>query len=186
MNIKNLSVQQKKILRISGIVLFSLFLFIFLIFVPQRKKLADIKNKLARAEAKIAQISALTKNQDLGTAMKLLNQQFIDASARLPQQEESALSFLADNARKHKIEVKNISLGEGAFIKNKIPMGGLEIIPVNMSLQCDYRSLGEFLNVLDSDKSILVKVKKLEIRSKAAGDPQLDINLQLAAYLLRK
>jgi len=185
MNIINLTIQQRKILYIAGIILISLFLFSFLIFIPQRRKLADIKNKLRLAEAKIAQISALTKGQDLGLAVRQLNQQFIAASKRLPQQ-EAALSFLAENARRHKIGVKNISLGEGVFIKNKVSPGDLEIIPVNMSLSGDYRSLGEFLQVLDSDQSILVKIKKLEIRSKAIGDPQLEINLQLSAYLSRK
>ncbi len=186
MNIKNLSVQQKKILYIAGIILLSLFLFSFLIFIPQRKKLADIKNKLQAAEAKIAEITSLTKNQDLGAAMKVLNQQFIDTSARLPPQEEMVLSFLAENSRKFKIEVKNISLAKGALLKDKVAAGNLEIMPVNMSLESDYRALGEFLNVLGSDKSILLRVKRLEIRSKGAGNPQLEINLQLLAYLLRK
>lgn len=186
MNIKNLSVQQKKILYIAGIILFSLFLFCFFIFIPLQKKLANIKNKLRTAEAKIAEISALTKNQDLGAAVKAFNQQFLDMSARLPQQEEAVLSFLAENARKLKVEVKNISLGEGIFVKDKVPVGNLEVIPVNMSLGGDYRSLGEFLSILDSDKSILVKLKKLEIKSKGPGNPQLDIDLQLSAYLLRK
>lgn len=186
MNIKNLSAQQRKILYIAGIALLAFLLFSFLIFIPQRKKLAEIKNKLRAAEAKIAEISALTENQDLGAAVKQLNQQFIAMSARLPGQEETVLSFLAENARKLKIEVKNISLAEGALIKDKIPMGNLEIIPVNMSLRSDYRALGEFLNILDSDKSILVKVEKLDIRSAAAQNPQLEISLRLSAYLLRK
>lgn len=169
----------------AGVLIFILFFWIF-IYAPANRKLSRIKQKLAYTENQIADIAGIAQGRDLSEAMAKLNKDLIRSASRLPLRRETVTNYLSDNAARFNIDVKNMVLAQNRAITGKIP--GLEIdeTPITMTLTADYRSLGDFLNSLTNDESMLIILKKLEIQGAGEGRTKLDITLKVNAYLAKE
>ncbi len=183
---KQLTKQQQKIIYIaSGALVFILLFWIF-VYAPASKKLNQIKQKLNYTEDQIAQINRMAQGRELSDVVAKLNKDLGRLASKLPLRPETVMNYISDNARRFNIEVKNIVLAEKKVLKDKI--AGLEIdeIPVAMVLTGDFRSLGDFLNSLTHDDSILIILKSLNVSGTGEGRSKLDINLKVNVYLGRE
>lgn len=180
---KNLTREQKKIIYITGVVIIFLILFFIFVYSPQKRKLSDIKNKLSYAESEIAEINRITQGKPLEQAVRGLNLQLKDLTARLPFRGGDVVKSLSDAARQFKIEVKNIAFAAEQKFSGKIPGYTIKELPISMKLSCEYRNLGEYLHQLRTDFPVFIRVKQLAIEGSGEGVPELVVSLQISAYL---
>ncbi|MCX5713127.1 MAG: hypothetical protein NTY47_08770 [Candidatus Omnitrophica bacterium] len=145
-----------------------------------------LRQALTYAEDQIADINKMTQGKDLSEAVTKFNKDLARAAAKLPLRQEVVLNYLSDNARRFNIDVKNMVLADKQIVKDIIP--GLEIdeIPVSMTLTGDFRSLGDYLNLLTNDESVLTILKKIDIIGGGEGRTKLDISLKVSAYLAKE
>ena len=181
---RKLSREQEKIIYIAGVVIVFLILFFIFVYSPQERKLSDIKKKLNYAESEIAEINRITQGKPLELAVSDLNLQLKNLTGRLPFRSEDVVKNLSDAAREFKVEVKNIAFAAEQKSSGKIPGYTVKELPISMKLSCEYRNIGEYLHKLRTDFPILVRVKQLLIEGSGEGSPQLDVSLQISAYLL--
>lgn len=181
--IKNLSKAQRKIIYISAVVLISLLIFWIFVYGPQSRKFAKIKLKLTQAENQIAEILRLTAGKDLVVAVTELRTNLTKVTAELPAEDEDVIYNLSENAKKLKIEVRNMAPSGRRLLANKIPNYDIEELPISMNLVCEYRVLGEYLNILRNSFPVLIRVRQLDIKGKGEGRTDLDVTLQVSAYL---
>ncbi len=183
---KRLTKQQQQIIYIAAGALVFIMLFWVFIYAPASRKLSQIKQKLIFTEKQIADITSITQGRELSEVMTKFNKDLSKLAAKLPMRQEAAMNYLSDIARKCNIDVKNMVLAGKQVIKDKIP--GLEIdeIPISMTLSGDFRSLGDFLNLLTNDESVLTILKKIDVAGSGEGRTKLDINLRVSAYLAKE
>lgn len=184
--IKNLSREQKKIIYISAVGLVFLFSFLVFVYGPQSRKFAAIKRELSQTENQIKEIMSIVGGRDLPQAVRDLKTRLTNTASKLPSKEDVVISNLSENAKKLNLEVKNIIPANKQLLGNRITGYIIEELPISLSLVGDYRALGEYLNILRNNSPILIRVRQLEIKGKGEGRSDLDIALQISAYLSRE
>lgn len=175
--------EQKKILYVSVVVLLFFVLFWSFIYRPQSGKFLALKQELKEAENKIALILDLTNGEELTVAVKKLRTNLDKAFSQFPKGEEDVIRNLSDEANRLKIKVKNITASGTKMLDVSVQGRNLEELSISMNLSCEYRQIGEYLNILLNKFPILVKVNKLDIKGAGEGKPDLDVDLKLVAYL---
>ena len=179
---KKLSKEQQKIIYISlGSIVF-LLLFLFLVYLPQSRKLSLIKQSLSSTERQIVEITNITQGRDLFEVVSKLTKDLNVMALKLPIRQEVVMNYLSDNARKYGVDVKNIVLGEKRPIDDKIPGYSIAVMPISMVVVADFRSLGNYLNSLTNDYSLLIVLERVEIKGDGQGRTNLDANLKINAY----
>lgn len=181
--IDRLTKEQRKIIYISLAALTFLILFWFFIYAPQSKKFNQIKASLAQTDAQINEISGLMAGKDMATAIKELRSKYETIKSRLPDQDEDAVGKIIDEAKKLRIEIKNITPASRIPLGDKVPGFYLEELPISLNFSCDYRMLGEYLNNLRNNSPLLIRIRRVNIKGKGEGVGNLDINLEISAYL---
>lgn len=181
---RKLSAEQKKIIYIAAIVAVSLALFLAFIYSPQKKKLSGIRSSLSAAEGEIAEINRITHGKPLEQAVSGLSLQRKALFARLPLRVEDVVKSLSEAAREHRVELRNTSFAEEKRIPGKVPGYTVRELPISMKLSSEYRGLGEYLQKMLSGFPVLVRIKQLTLRGQGEGQPQLEAELNISAYLL--
>jgi len=176
---------QKKIIGTSIVVLFFLIFIGVFIYLPQSKKVASIKDELVSAEAQIAEIISITEGKDLAEAVKGFRINLNDLKKQLPARDEAVIDALTTTARDLNIEVQNISFSGKQPSERQVAGLEIEEMPISMHLVCEYRNLGQYLNLLRSDFPILIRVQKLDISGQEGAPNLADISLEVKAYLSR-
>ena len=181
---KKFSQEQKKIIYITSVVLGFLFLAWIFIYLPQSRRLISIQKKLIATEDEISQINKITQGKTLEEAVKSLNLELNQAIANLPSRQEDVIGILSDEARKLKIDVRVMDPADNPQATTANVAGfTITELPIVMQLVCDYRTIGEYLNILDQKLPLLIKIRQLNISGGEAGNSNLDINLEISVYL---
>lgn len=181
--IKKLTKEQKKIIYISLVVLTFFFSFWIFVYGPQTRKFTSIKEELTQTEARTAEILSIAKGRDLAQAIRDLKINFIEVMGRFPGGEEMVIYNLSETAKKLKIEVKNIVPSTKQLLENKITGYDIEELPISLNLVSEFRSLGEYLNILRNNFPVLIRVRDLDIKGNGEGRALLEVALQISAYL---
>ena len=173
---------QKKIIIISlgGLLLFLLAW--FFIYSPQNKMVNSIEHKLASTEANIAEIISITEGRDLGETVRDLRSKLNSLNNQLPKRDEVIVAALTEVARDLDIKINNISFSNRDSIDRQVSGFKIEKIPITMRLICEYRNLGQFLNLLRADFPILIKVERLNISAEEGKPNLLNSVLEVIAY----
>lgn len=179
----HLTKEQQKIIYVSLVVFAFFACFWIFIYGPQSRRLAALKADLAQTEGQIAEISRLASGGDLVEAVKALKISLNDATSQIPGEDEVVIQNLLAVAKNLRIEVNNISPAGIKPVEGGVAGYNISELPISMRLSCDYRTLGEYLYMLRKDFPVLVKLRQLEIRGSGEGQINLEINLQLSAYL---
>ena len=179
----HLTKEQQKIIYISFVVFVFFICFWVFIHGPQSRKLNRLKADLARTEIQIAEISRLASGGDLAEAVRSLKMSLDNAMGQLPSQDEVVIKNLLEGAKKLRIEVNNVSPAGVRPIEGGAFGFSISELPISLRLSCDYRTLGEYLHSLRNDFPVLVKLRQLDIRGRGEGQMNLEINLQVSAYL---
>jgi len=183
---KKLTKEQIKIIYISAVVLVFLIIFWIFVYRPQTRELTSIKQELIQAEAQIAEINRLIGDKELTQAAKELNMDFNKIASQLPSGEEDVIDVLSDKARSLSIEVKNITPSGRQVLEDKIAGYNIEELSVSMKIVCEYKVLGEYLNNLRNNLPVLVRVRQINIKGKGEGRPNLEVALEISAYLSKR
>lgn len=184
--IKDLSREQKKIIYISAVGLVFLFSFWVFVYGPQSRKFAAIKKELNQAENQIKEIMNIAGGRDLPQAARDLKTDLIKISAKLPSKQEVVISNLSESAKRLNLEVKNIIPANKQPLADTISGYTIEEFPISLNLVGDYQALGEYLNILRNSSPVLIRVRQLEIKGKGEGRSDLDIALQIYAYMSKE
>ncbi|MFH1354973.1 MAG: hypothetical protein ABIH19_02360 [Candidatus Omnitrophota bacterium] len=178
--------EQKKILYIAaGIFVFLVCFWVF-VYAPQSRKLALVKAELKSVETQIKEINALIQGRELAEAAEDFNRQFAKVSNFLVSQDQDVISYLSEQARESKIEVSNITPGGRKPLNRQVVGYDIEELPISMNLFCEYKQLGEFLDLLRRSYLVLVSLRELNIKGRGEGRYFLDVGLKLSAYLAKQ
>lgn len=184
--LKKLTKEQKKIIGFFLIAVLFLFLFWLLVYNPQKIKSQEIEKDLAWTENQIDEIHRLVEGKDLTEAVSELKLNFLNLANMLPSQDQTVIANLLEAAKKLGVEVKNISPSAKQEIQTNLPGYIVEELPISLKLVTEYKSLGEYINLLRSNFLVLIKINKLDIKGNGEGKYLLDAELKLSAYLSRK
>ncbi|MCM8789999.1 MAG: type 4a pilus biogenesis protein PilO [Candidatus Omnitrophica bacterium] len=177
---------QKKII-ITAVVIFLVLQLIYLFICrPQSRRFAKVKAELNQVEAKTAEILKIASGKDLSAAVKDLKINFLQASNKLPAQEETVIHSLLDSAKKLKIDVKNVTPLGRIAVTGSISGYIVEGLPIKLHLSCEYRQLGEFLALLRNNFPVLVELKNISIKGRGEGKVGLNAYLEIQAYLSKE
>lgn len=186
MNYESLTREQKKIIYL-GAITFAFILFFWLgIYAPQARRFASIKKKLVEAEGQIAGIKGLAEGRDFALAISGLRARLTNASKALPSEDTVVIYGLSEAARKLNIQVKSITPSAKRLLEGRITGYDVEELPLSMSMVCEYRTLGEYLNILRNNFPVLIRVRQMDIQNRGEGQAGLEITLQIYAYLSRE
>jgi len=174
--------EQKKIIYISLIAFIFLISFWVFVYRPQSRKLISIKKELAKAESQIEEITKLVNEEDLAQNFREYESRFNDLVSCLPSGEEDVIDNLSKTARGLKIEVRKLIPSQRILLDNGLSYK-IEELPISMNLVCEFNVLGEFLNILKNDFPVLIKLRQIEIKSGKDHDFNLDVSLEISAYL---
>ncbi len=187
-----ITVRQKKILMIVGIVALTFAIFILMIYLPLRQELIKLKSQYYGIEAELENIKKFSSGEkSLEEMISLLKKKLEALDNTFPPKEELILRELAGAATRSGIELVSINP------QRKRDINELEGIPVNVrgytskemsiavSLKTSYKTLGEFFKVLQEDFPVFIKVESIQM-SKGRGktDNILNVDMNLSTYLL--
>lgn len=185
--IRKLTTEQKKIICIGMILLFFFLFFWIIVYAPEGKKFALTRNRLRQAEAQIARIHSIIKGKDLGRAVIGLKANLDKTTGKLPSQDQEAIYSLSKCAKRLNIEIKGVAPSSKRLLPDKISGYNIEELPVSLSLTCEFKALGEYLNTLTNNNSpVLIRIKQLDIKGKGEGRADLDVTLSILAYLSKE
>lgn len=181
-----LTKEQKRIIVVSLIALFFLIFIWIFIYLPQSRKVVSMRKELVSAEAKIAEIISIAEGKDLAEVVRDFRAELSDLKKQLPNRDEVIIDVLTTTARDLNIEVKDISFSDKQILEQKIAGFEIEEVPIQMQLVCEYRNLGQYLNLLRVNSPILIRVRKLSIHGQEGVPNLADISLEVTAYLSRE
>ncbi|MBP7088441.1 MAG: type 4a pilus biogenesis protein PilO [Candidatus Omnitrophica bacterium] len=178
-----LTKEQKKIIYLTIIIAFAIFLFWFFIYLPRSREFSTIKNNLKTAEENINDIIGITEGKELVDIAHDLGVELNYLKRKLPSQDEAVIKNLSQEAQKYRVEIKRIDVSKED--ETIYQQGSISIrqITVSMALSGEYRDIGRYLEALKGDFPILTKVNKVDIEGSGEGKPKLNVLLEISAYL---
>lgn len=183
---KQITKEQKKIIYITLILpVFTVFLWVF-IFLPQRNKLACLRNSLSETEAQITQIKQLALGRDMAEVAGELNKKLLECLDKLPSRHEAAINYLSDNAHNLGIVIKNISLHSQQAVMENIADYIIAQTPISINLTGGYKAIGEYLNILRDDSAILIRLEKIDIKREKENYIYLNADIEINVYFAKK
>lgn len=181
---KKLSREQKKIIYVALVVLAFFILFWVIIYLPQSRRLIDIKNRLIGTEGEISQINKIAEGKPMQEAIVELNLKLSRVVAMLPSKEEDIIKVLSEEAKKLKIDIPVMDPEDAAeSLAVQIPGLRIKELAISMKLVCEYKALGQYLEILRNKLPFLVKVRQLTINGVGEGNLNLNVDLKISAYL---
>lgn len=181
-----LSKEQKKIIYIGLILVCALLLFITFIYLPQQRRLGEIRAELVRTEQQVKQTHLIRAGRDLNEAVRDLNLKLQRVSAYLLIGEEEVVNSLSTLAKKENIDILDLGPGGKELFNSVTPGYEVYALPIALNIRGGYREIGEYCANIESDFPALVRADKLVIRRGRAQDLNLDARLEITAFLLKE
>ena len=158
-----LTKEQKKIMYAGLIVLGSILLFLILVYLPQSRRLSSIMRQIRDADSQIAEIKKITEGRDLNEAVRELSFKLNASKNILPLSEEPIISKLSETADRLKINLKNVDPLDKVLLGGKILGYEVDELPIEISLSGEYRSIGEFVDIILNHFPALIKLDRISI-----------------------
>jgi Tfp pilus assembly protein PilO len=173
---------QNKIIILSLSLVVFLLCFWLVIYLPQKKKLVSIKEKISYTQAQIAEINKMTEGKDLAEAVRSFHEELISTSKLFSFTEEELISNLTQEGNKLKIRINTIKPLERQLVQDKLD---IEELPISIGISAEFKDMATYLKILRDSFPALVKVKKLEVKGSGEGKDRLDMDLEISTYLAR-
>jgi len=183
---RQLTKEQKKIIYVALIITGFLLSFWIFIYAPQSRRLVSIKERLRDADIQIAQIKGMTVGRELADALQDMDRQMNRILRLMPQKAADVISSLSGEARKLKIDIKNIKFSGRQPFASNVAGFDIEELPISISLCGEYKALGEYLYNLRNSDVVLITVRKLDINGKGEGNISLNVSLEICAFLTKE
>lgn len=162
-------------------------------YIPLRDRLAAEEAKLFLVERRLGwleEVIAAAKEPE--QAMNLLTKTKQELSRKFPDSEQRSLLLLSDYANKFRVQMTQIRNEPPQIFKDS---RGKEIVVdqktcfyvyTTMKLKADYMNLIKYLDVLGKVLPAYMTVERLEIEDRSPAVPRLDVNAELALYMLER
>lgn len=179
---------QKIIFLMVAIVTVSILVFWLFIYNPAKAKMRRLKKELSVIESEIKKIEMVSGGEkNLDVAYEKFHKRYSELENIIPTGERSTLSTLSAEADEMGIEV--LSVKPGKLEKSKLPVEikGKTItqMPISMRIECDYISLGKYLDILRKKIPTLIVVNDINIDRPSGEDiDYLSVSLNLTLYML--
>lgn len=169
-----------------GLVLFiALFL---LLLAPVRRSIAVKKEEWKKLEAQI--IENRSKIDSLARIDKsAIESELEDLRRKLPSKSSASavLDELTKRGRELNIELISIAPQDGKTISpSENPAGALKykILPIEINMRAGYRSLGEYLGIVEKLDTGFATVGGFQIAKDPKAPPKLNVRLVVYTYIL--
>ena len=182
---KKISPSQKKIITVASIVMLVFLIAVFFIYVPEVKKLGQLKGELLNIQNQIQKIQKLAEG-----GIELLREKSRQIDSKFPDSEKEGLSLISDFARKSNIEIISTNakpktpFAEEDKEKEEIEGKSCQVVSIAMEMKGDYKDLVRYIETLKESLPAYVTVERLSTHSDTQGSSLLTISLELKLYLL--
>ena len=182
---------QKKILVMGSIVGLTFIVVTMFVYLPLRRHFAQLKAKLYAIESEINQIKkAGGEGKSLEEAIAFLKERYDIMSNKFPEKEEIVLRELSNLAARLEIDVSSVRPQRKKTVQelNGLPIriSGCYVqeMPIAMTLKTRYKTLGEYLKILNADFSIFVRVDNISMAKADKATGLLNVELKIDTYLI--
>ena len=192
--------QKQKVTLAQAIILVwaaGLFLCAFLLMhfavMPLRQHHAALEGKVLLMESQLNWLDEMiagTKDPD--QMMTSLVRKKQELGRKFPEAEQRSLVILADYANKFRLQMTQIKSDPPQVFKDS---RGKEVVVeqktcwyvyTTMKLKGDYVNLIKYLDALNKVLPAYMTVERLEIEDRSPAQPRLEVNAELALYLLER
>ncbi len=185
-----IAINQKNIGIMLSVVIVAFFIFWFFIYSPKRRQMKKIEFEYKTIRKDIKKIEAIAGGEEkLDISLEMLDKKLKMLEEKLPQSEEITFKELSGFANRSGIEVVSLTpkgITESS-IQGNIPGYKCMELSIGMDLRCTYKTLGEYLRLLQEDFPTLVRIKSISMSKEKPGDktdPALRAHLVLTMYML--
>jgi len=189
--IRNVSLNQKKILITTVIFILVISLLWGFVCFPRKEQLNNLKSEFNGLQKEIEQIeSVFIKDQNLVEGIRAFKDRFKQMENKFPEKEEEGLKMISDLARDYNIEITLTQSqpkqeffneeGDEIIIEDKTCM----LVPVSVDLNGSYQDLLSYIDSLNDRMPSLVTVEVLNINRDRSSTRFLNVKLNLNLYLL--
>jgi len=184
--------QQRNALLMFAVLVLSITVLFLFIYAPKSAKLKKLKNELAMIEASMNKVHAIIgEKEDLGKGILRMRQEadVYDAKFIKPKEISGLLQELAQEARLQNLEVVSMQPSE-FFLSysdkgNTLSVDGQEcnIINIEMNLIGSYRSLIEYMSILEAKPAQYLLINRFNIERQTTSD-KLKVHITVCSFAL--
>lgn len=185
---KTLKHHQKLIITIGGMLLTAL-IFWFYIYLPKKKQVQELKEKLNDIKLEIAKVEGTEgQKEGLDIVLARYNKELIECEKILPSKEEETLRELSILASRLGIEVLSIipSIAETSDLPVVVEGYTVKELPISVELKTSFRVFGEYARLLQNEFPTVLQIDSFFIKKEGEkqGVSILRISLKLTIYML--
>ncbi|MBU1112432.1 MAG: hypothetical protein KKH93_00980 [Candidatus Omnitrophica bacterium] len=192
MSINSITKTQKKIIIAASLAILVFVIFLFFVYIPGKKEMSQLKSTLQAKQKEIQDIQMMVdQGQPLEESIRMLKERFDFLEGKFPVKEEEPLRMISDLARKAKVNLVSINPGPKKNLVDKnqknltVDNKACQRITVAISLDCSYKDLVKYIELLKQELSALVIVDNLEVNKNNSGSNRdLKVRLGISFYLL--
>ena len=188
-------IKDKKVLIASGIALIVIVVFFMLVYLPERNKVNELKNRLKVMDDQIKLTEAMLGDLNrLAPILADMQKELVSFEGRLPDRRKISLviSELFNLAKSSSVKVVSIKPQEPITLtddnKQPITLGKtrLKSMKVTLELQGSYREIAEYVKKIQDSLNILATIDDVTIRKDDNIVPDLPADLVLTVYIADK
>lgn len=181
--------QQKTILVMSGIIVGTILIFLFFIYLPKNAQMKKLKAELAEAKTTIDNIKRITGEEaSLDVAIERYDKKIKELKLKLPQREESTIRDLAAEAGK--MGIKILSINPAIAVDCRLPTNikgyKCKELAISMEFKTSYKNFGDYIQLVREKIPAVIKFEQVNIKreGEASGIPQLLISFRIRMFIL--
>lgn len=182
-------VNQKNIVIMLVSIIATFFVFWFFVYSPKRKQTEKIKSEYEAIKKDIKEIESMAGGGMLDASLASLDKKLKILEEKLPRSEETTLKEISSFANRSGIDVISLMPHsiEKSPIQGDVPGYVCMELSIIMDLRCTYKTLGEYLRLLQEEFPTVVRIKSVSMsKEKPAdkADSTLKAHLLLIMYML--
>lgn len=175
--------------------IFAIIVVIFLQFVyfPKVNQVRQLSIEYRKIKVGISELyNFIGGEEKLKDSMIIMRNHVAELEQAFPSEKEASNTIKQLNEEAGKFKVNVVSVKPGDLI-NYTDMAGSQLkildqpcksMPINLSLEGKYKSIGDFLEKIKLDKKPLISVMKIEMRKDQNLSPKIKAEVGLNACIL--
>jgi len=190
-SLEEIGLNQKSIGIMLAVIVCVSALFWFLLYAPKKENLIKAKREYEKIEKQISDIQAKTKGKPMEEAISMFVNQLKEYDQELLVDERIAVKDIIAYTEQFHIKVPSFTPGQikPSAIQEDIPGYRCEEMPVNLTLECTYKDLGNYLQCLHGDFPASVRIDDVSMvkasKEEAAGQAKLKAELRITIFMLK-
>lgn len=173
--------------------IFGTLLLIRFVYKPFRAQLGAVEEKVFLAERQSRWLGEIIdEGKDPERVTNFLTKTTQELGRKFPETEQRSLVLLSEYAHKFRVQMTQIESDPPEIFRDS---RGREVVVdqktclyvyTRMKMKADYVNFIKYLEVLNKVLPAYVSVEKLEIEDRSPAVPRLEVNADLALYLLER